>query len=86
MRIEWLPAAQESRFDQFSYVAHRDPIAARRLGDLIDASLLRLADYPNPGRPGRVPGTRELVIGNTPFLIYSAASAKPPDWRPQSRA
>ncbi len=28
-----------------------------------------LADHPHVGRAGRVLGTRELVIANTPFII-----------------
>jgi toxin ParE1/3/4 len=28
-----------------------------------------LADHPEIGRPGRIPGTRELVITNTPFVV-----------------
>lgn len=30
-----------------------------------------LAEHPNIGRPGRVPGTRELVVSGTPYIaIY----------------
>ena len=28
-----------------------------------------LAEHPALGRPGRVPGTRELVIPDTPYLV-----------------
>jgi len=28
-----------------------------------------LSDHPNAGRPGRVHGTRELVITDTPFIL-----------------
>jgi toxin ParE1/3/4 len=28
-----------------------------------------LPDNPRMGRPGRVPGTRELVIGQTPYIV-----------------
>ncbi len=28
-----------------------------------------LADFPRRGRPGRVGGTRELVIVGTPFIV-----------------
>jgi toxin ParE1/3/4 len=33
-----------------------------------DKSLRRLADAPRLGRPGRVGGTRELVITGTPYI------------------
>ncbi|HEY3118137.1 MAG TPA: type II toxin-antitoxin system RelE/ParE family toxin [Chloroflexota bacterium] len=29
----------------------------------------RLGNYPNLGRTGRIPGTRELPIGRTPYLV-----------------
>ena len=29
----------------------------------------RLAAHPAVGRPGRVPGTRELVVSRTPYVI-----------------
>jgi toxin ParE1/3/4 len=28
-----------------------------------------LADNPHMGRPGRVPGTRELVVTRTPYIV-----------------
>jgi plasmid stabilization system protein ParE len=34
----------------------------------IVASVQLLASFPMSGRTGRVPGTRELVISNTPFI------------------
>jgi len=34
-----------------------------------------LVKFPNIGRPGRVPGTRELVVSGTPFIaIYRVDS------------
>jgi len=29
----------------------------------------RLADFPHRGRPGRLEGTRELVVAGTPYLV-----------------
>jgi ParE toxin of type II toxin-antitoxin system, parDE len=37
------------------------------LGDAIEAAVARLATYPYSGRPGRVAGTRELIV--SPFII-----------------
>jgi plasmid stabilization system protein ParE len=31
---------------------------------------------PHAGRPGRVPGTRELVIADTPFIVIYRVVAK----------
>jgi toxin ParE1/3/4 len=38
----------------------------------IVSSVQRLATFPMAGRAGRVPGTRELVISNTPFIAAYA--------------
>ena len=35
----------------------------------IRAAVDQLADYPNMGRTGRVPLTRELIVGGTPWII-----------------
>jgi toxin ParE1/3/4 len=34
-----------------------------------------LAEFPNVGRPGRVPGTRELVVSGTPFIAVYKVEA-----------
>jgi toxin ParE1/3/4 len=33
------------------------------------ASLDALRDHPNLGKPGRLTGTRELVVGGTPYVV-----------------
>ena len=69
MRVEWLPIAARNRDSQIAYIADRNLWAAIDVADAIDASVQRLTDYPNLGRPGRVPGTRELVVTGTPYVI-----------------
>ena len=36
---------------------------------MITASVLRLAEMPAAGRPGRVSGTRELVVPGTRYIV-----------------
>jgi len=43
--------------------------AAERVVSRILSSVQQLAKFPLSGRPGRVPGTRELVIANTPSIV-----------------
>ena len=69
MRVEWLPEAERNRDSQLAYIAERNPWAAIDLGDAIEAALARLADYPESARPGRVRGTRELVVTGTPYVV-----------------
>jgi len=58
-----------NRDAQVAYVGERDPAAAIDIGDAIEISVSRLADFPESGRPGRVLGTRELVVTDTPFIV-----------------
>lgn len=44
-------------------------MAAQEVAVRILESVERLADYPHLGRPGRIVGTRELVISNTPYIV-----------------
>jgi toxin ParE1/3/4 len=67
VKIEWLPEAERNRKSQLAYIAERNPRAAIKLGDAIEAAVARLALHPESARPGRVPGTRELVV--PPFVI-----------------
>lgn len=56
-----------------------DYIALNNTEDIAASIVLRivthieqLSTFPMSGRPGRVPGTRELVIANTPFIAAYA--------------
>ncbi|MGO4727863.1 MULTISPECIES: type II toxin-antitoxin system RelE/ParE family toxin [unclassified Inquilinus] len=69
MKIEWLPAAEANRDSQLTYIGERNPWAAIDMGDAIEAAILRLAQHPHMGRPGRIRGTRELVVDGTPYVI-----------------
>jgi toxin ParE1/3/4 len=69
VRIEWLPEAVRNLETQLAYLGARNPTAAIRLGDAIEASVGHLAEFPESSRTGRVPGTRELVVTGTPFVV-----------------
>lgn len=51
------------------YIGQADPAAARRVVLRIIEAVDRLADTPKMGRPGRVSGTRELVIPGLPYVV-----------------
>ena len=69
MKIEWLPRATRSRDSQLTYIGERNPRAAVAMGDAIRDTVGRLALHPHSGRPGRIGGTRELVIPGTPYIV-----------------
>lgn len=51
------------------YIAQNDLVAALSMWDEIEAQAERLRDFPHSGRVGRLPGTRELVVTRTSFLV-----------------
>jgi len=67
--IVWSPRAIEHLTHLRSYIARDNPNAARRIADALLDAVERLADLPNLGRPGRVAGTRELVVPGTRYVI-----------------
>ena len=69
MRIVWLRAAERNLEEQLEYIGERNPLAADRLADKVATTIARLADHPRRGRPGRVAGTRELVVAGTPYIV-----------------
>lgn len=70
MNVIWSPEAIEDLISLRAYIAQDDPAAARRVALRIvyDVEQL-LPENPHMGRPGRVPGTRELVIPDTPYIV-----------------
>lgn len=73
MKLLWLPRAIEDFNNQINHIANDNLRTAAEQGDRIINQSAQLLIYPEMGRLGRVEGTRELVIGRTPFiLIYRA--------------
>jgi toxin ParE1/3/4 len=66
----WSPEAIDDLIALRSYIEQDDPAAAQRVAlHIIKNVETLLASSPEMGRPGRVPGTRELVIPRTPFIV-----------------
>ncbi len=69
MRIRWLSDSVDDLIEIQKYIANDNPHAARNVAERIKDSVNSLKEYPGIGRPGRVEGTRELVISNLPYII-----------------
>ena len=69
MKILWLSDAQQDLKNLFLYILDRNPAAARRVKGRIYNAVQGLAENPNIGRPGRVFGTRELIISQTSYIV-----------------
>ena len=68
--IEWTERAIRQLDQARDYIALSNSEAvAARIVMRIAKSVEQLAMFPMSGRSGRVAGTRELVISNTPFVV-----------------
>ena len=69
MRVWGLRRALANLDEEGEYIAKEDPAAAGRVVARILSAVELLKGNPAMGRPGRVPGTRELVVTETPYLV-----------------
>jgi toxin ParE1/3/4 len=68
VRLEWSVFAMSDRIAIFDYIEADSPRAAIAVDERIRAQVEALARFPESGRPGRITGTRELVIQRTPYI------------------
>jgi plasmid stabilization system protein ParE len=69
MRVRWLRKASRNLDDEATYIAADDTAAARLVVKRVLAAVAMLAKQPGLGRPGRVPGTRELIVAKTRYIV-----------------
>ena len=70
MKPVWSAEAIDDLIALRAYIADVDNAAAQRIAlRIIDTVEKLLSENADIGRPGRVPGTRELVIAKTPFIV-----------------
>ena len=69
MRLLWTLPARDDLARQRAFLERRNPRAARRIVRAIIDAVALLPQAPGMGRPGRVAGTRELVVPGTPYLV-----------------
>ena len=69
MEIRWLRQALRNLEQEAAFIAKDDPESARLAVRRIRRAVAMLAENPALGRIGRVPGTRELVVPKTRYLI-----------------
>lgn len=69
MQVKWLSKALQNLDDEADYVAKEDPTAAKLVVQRIFDSVNLLPSNPAMGNPGRIHGTRELVVPKTRYII-----------------
>lgn len=72
MKLTWSVFALSDRDAIFTYIEAENPSAAILVDERIVAAVRRLIDFPASGRVGRIAGTRELVINDTPYVAAYA--------------
>jgi toxin ParE1/3/4 len=56
------------------FIANENPSAARRIRNLIEASVLPAAEHPYLYRAGAVPGTREIIAHPNYVVVYKVTA------------
>ena len=69
MNVKWLRSALRDLDDEAEYIAKDSEHAPAKVVGAIKDAVKLLADFPALGRPGRVSGTRELVVSDTPYIV-----------------
>jgi len=69
MQIKWLRKALQNLNDEAQYIAKDDPQAAQQVVQRILHTVSLLSNSPSLGHPGRLPGTHELVIPKTRYVV-----------------
>lgn len=70
MKIRWTPEAWEDRRQIWFYIAAENPVAACQLDLRFSDAVESLSRFPEIGRMGAVPGTRELIPHENYRILY----------------
>ena len=68
--VRWLPDASIKLATIIQYIAERNDVAASKLQDEIERATSQLPQHPYLYRPGRVAGTREIVVHHNYVVVY----------------
>jgi toxin ParE1/3/4 len=69
MQIRWTNKALDNLGAAIEYIAADNSTVAKKVAQKIWDSVQLLKAQPGLGRPGRVAGTRELVISGLPYNV-----------------
>jgi toxin ParE1/3/4 len=68
MKLYWSRRAQHDLLVLRDF-AQQKPSLGDRIADALGAACDQIVKMPDSGRPGRVKGTREIVLVGTPFIL-----------------
>jgi toxin ParE1/3/4 len=72
MKLRWSPRAELDRDEIFDYIEADSPRNAVEVDERIEIQVEELLRMPGMGRPGRVKGTRELILRDLPYIAVYA--------------
>jgi addiction module RelE/StbE family toxin len=67
--VRWTRRAVRRLYEIGTRIEEDNPAAAKRVVSKIAPSVAQLGASPGRGRPGRIAGTRELVVVGTPYVV-----------------
>lgn len=76
MRLSFARSAASDLEAIIDHVSRDDPALAKKVFAKIRESARRLAEFPHLGRPGRIMGTRELVLPTYPYILVYTANTR----------
>jgi toxin ParE1/3/4 len=69
MQVKWLRKALENLDHEAAHLAKDSPKIADEFVRHLYGSAALLAEHPEVGRPGRIKGTRELIVTRFPYIL-----------------
>jgi addiction module RelE/StbE family toxin len=69
VKLRWTDGAVEDLRSAHDYLEAENPRLAWEGVARVMSAVERLEQFPHMGRPGRVEGSRELVVTGTPFVV-----------------
>jgi len=69
MKLRWTRLALQDLRHLYEYIAEDRPQAAGEMIARIQQAAHHLPKHPRMGKAGRLAGTRELVIAQTPYIV-----------------
>jgi plasmid stabilization system protein ParE len=72
MNVKWTIPAAEQLDQAYNYIAESNSDAAEEVAQHVIDTTEMLGKHPGAGRNGRVAGTREFFVPDTPFVIAYA--------------
>jgi toxin ParE1/3/4 len=70
MRLAWREMARNDRFRIMDHIAQDNPAAAISLDEKFAEKARLAAQTPSKYKPGRYPGTREIIIHPNYVMVY----------------